>query len=458
MVCPLLGNNLDQKIFIKHYDHTGQFPELPANNYWLLREESILSYLSQRGAKVPKVFLKDTQNHLLTLENVGLSFDNLFLTSTHSSALEIFECIYAATQEVLKIFNLGVLHLDIAARNFACQKEKKSDIYVLDFAHSISNNFVLQKPLPLLPQPLKQHPSLLYALKKDWEYFFSQTNNSVPDLEQKFEVSNKVFSEFWVDSLEIQNLYQSHELLSHGIGQFLLEMSNSPTLSKKDRIFLIDLGQNLCFVENQTSPLLIEQALNDLNAHTKQLISKGRDDITLIPIVQHEKNTNLEKNQPLTSSKIDGMNIKSDLKPIKISKKLASNQNILQLKKIDSKFGLFFVSGLIIWGLLIAHIFWLDFLVTELRIKLPDWLLNVILIFVGLTLIRTTFALIKNKFFDSIVVEVPFLILLIEILVTSFISLNTYSHYLLWLPSSLVYLIVLIAIYKSKKIFCLKDS
>ena len=116
------------------------------------------------------------------------------------------------------------------------------------------------------------------------------------------------------------------------------------------------------------------------------------------------------------------------------------------------------MSGLIIWGLLIAHIFWLDFLVTELRIKLPDWLLNVILIFVGLTLIRTTFALIKNKFFDSIVVEVPFLILLIEILVTSFISLNTYSHYLLWLPSSLVYLIVLIAIYKSKKIFYLKDS
>ena len=65
--------------FVKHYSSTGPFLNLPANNYWILREESILSYLEQRGAKVPKVYIKNTQDQSLTLEFVGESFYDLFM-------------------------------------------------------------------------------------------------------------------------------------------------------------------------------------------------------------------------------------------------------------------------------------------------------------------------------------------------------------------------------------------
>jgi hypothetical protein len=169
--------------------------------------------------------------------------------------------------------------------------------------------------------------------------------------------------------------------------------------------------------------------------------------------VHHEKTSNLENSKVLSASKIEHKNLKSSLKPIDISQKFSGNKNLFQPKKNDSGLGLLFVSGLLIWGLLISHIFWLDFLIIELRIKLPDWLLNAILILGGLTLIRTILILVKNKLSVSIVKEVPLYILLTQIIVTLFINLKTQGHYLLWIPSALVYLLVLILIYKSKKNF-----
>ena len=143
--------------FIKRYNSTGPFLNLPANNYWILREESILSYLEQRGSKVPKVYIKDTQDQSLTLEFVGKSFHDIFIKSSDSNPKVLIECIRTATTELLKIFDLGVLHLDIAARNITFDSVGGNGVYVLDFAQSLSSNYVLQKPIPLIPQSNFQH-------------------------------------------------------------------------------------------------------------------------------------------------------------------------------------------------------------------------------------------------------------------------------------------------------------
>jgi len=197
---------LSPKTFIKSYKQNGQILDLPANSYWLLREDSILSYLNQRGARVPKVLLKNIEDQSITLEYVGESFEQLFLYSKNESSTSLFKCILSAASELLKIFELGVLHLDIAARNLTRKNAVINDIYILDFAHSISSNYSLQKPIPLLPQSQKQHPYLVDALKADWNLFFTQSKIQIPNLDEKFEVDNQLFSDYWIEHLAVQNL------------------------------------------------------------------------------------------------------------------------------------------------------------------------------------------------------------------------------------------------------------
>jgi len=463
---------LNPKKFTKRYKESGQFLDLPAQSYWLLREESILSYLFQRGAKVPKVFLKNIEDQSITLEYVGESFDQLFLRSKNESSTSFFQCILLAATETLKIFDLGVLHLDIAARNFTRQTNTLNDIYVLDFAHCISSNHVLQKPIPLLPQSQIQHPELVEALKSDWKLFFIQSKKQIPNLDEKFEVNNQSFSDYWKEGLAVQNLQKSYGVLSHELGQFFLEMSNSDIITRDDKIYLINLGQNLCFIENDSAQICIEQTLIDLRIYSENLSTNFIDNNTRIPIVKNTlpndsivenesklNQTNQEKKNLI--SRIIG-NISPILQrandsdvletaPITIVSKISKSEIIqiikLSIKNIVPAWRLAFL----IWSILISHVFWLDFMITEIRLQLPNWLVYVILSLVFFMFIRVLISSLKGRISYAFALELPSLILFSQLMVTGFVTIKTNGNLLVWVPSAITYLTIIILIFQNQK-------
>jgi tRNA A-37 threonylcarbamoyl transferase component Bud32 len=462
---------LSPKTFIKSYKQNGQILDLPANSYWLLREDSILSYLNQRGARVPKVLLKNIEDQSITLEYVGESFEQLFLYSKNESSTSLFKCILSAASELLKIFELGVLHLDIAARNLTRKNAVINDIYILDFAHSISSNYSLQKPIPLLPQSQKQHPYLVDALKADWNLFFTQSKIQIPNLDEKFEVDNQLFSDYWIEHLAVQNLQGSYAVLSHGLGQLLLEMSSSHIISRDDRIYLINLGQNLCYIENKAAEISIENALIDLKLYSEKLSSLSNNSITEIPIVTNLQNIDASNNYAELNQPIEVNNNQKlivDDHPVPILTK-PNNFDLLK-KDISTHNSVFFKSEntqtvqlpfentrhalaltSLTWFFLICHIFWLDFIIREIRLQLSNWLLYTIFGFAFLMATLVLATILNGRIRKAFMLDFPSLFLICQIIVTGFVSTKTQWHPLIWAPSSIVFLFIAVLIYQNKK-------
>ncbi len=442
--------------FIKRYSSTGPFLNLPANNYWILREESILSYLEQRGAKVPKVYIKNTQDQSLTLEFVGKSFHDLFIKTSDSNPIVLMECITAATNELLKIFELGVLHLDIAARNITFDADGSHSVYVLDFAQSLSSNYVLQKPIPLIPQPNYQHPELVNALKEDWSNFFRNTKKYIPDLNKKFEVDDRIFTDYWSENLAIQKLHQSLAILSHSLGQFYLEMSESPILTNNEKNFLINLGRNLKYREKNESRSAIENALTDLQTYLISNKSVHTENITQIPIVKRNSIVSEIDTSHINASEINVVTLAKDEAHQNHANKHTpvgnldskSNMNLSKSSFFEKKLSIYFIGISLL--LLAIHTFWLDLIISTLNIILPDLLIYSILLIGFFTIFLISVGIFKKKLNQTVLINLSLLFLGIQILISAFVLLNTKNSLIIWAPSSVIYLVSALLIYKGK--------
>ena len=310
------------------------------------------------------------------------------------------------------------------------------------------------------------------ALKSDWKLFFIQSKKQIPNLDEKFEVNNQSFSDYWKEGLAVQNLHKSYGVLSHELGQFFLEMSNSDIITRDDKIYLINLGQNLCFIENNSAQICIEQTLIDLRIYSENISTNFIDNNTRIPIV---KNTlpidSIIENEPKLNqinqekknliSKIIG-NISPILKrandsdvleipPITIVSKISKSEIIqiikLSIKNIVSTWSLAFL----IWSILISHVFWLDFMITEIRLQLPNWLVYVVLSLVFFMFIRVLISSLKGRISYSFALELPSLILFSQIMVTGFVTIKTHGNLLVWAPSAIAYLTIMILIFQNQK-------
>ena len=436
---------MSKDIFIKTYDGSGQFMNLPANSYWLLREETILSYLAQRDVQVPKVYLKNIESQSITLENVGTSFDALFIKSNDSNAKTLFQCLNDACKELLKIFELGVLHLDIAARNITKKDGDEVKVYILDFSHAVCSNYVLEKPIPLLPKPQIQHPEFVNALKEDWIRFFEKNNQEIPDLDTNFDVNDQQFSNYWTNDLAIQNLTHSYSVLCHGLGGLLLEISESRILSSEDKIFLINLGQNLRFNEEISAKANLQQTLIELQSYEPN-VNEMYQGGTQIPVVQYQEATQTT----------------SPLKPIQTERpipKQAETAPILDhgqreqfpdVKQQPSNSVKAFVGIAFSWGLLIVNFLWLDFLITETKIKLPDLLIYFVIGATGLVIFNFLMALLKRNLIEKLKTDIPTLIILMQVCISIFIGIKTQGHLITWLPSAFCYVLVGFMIMRNK--------
>ena len=176
------------------------------NSYSYFREIQILTYLNQRSAPVPLLLEGFSKEKIITMEFVGenlydqrnvLSFKNKLVVS-----LDLIQAVYS-------IYELGILHYDIALRNLTSKNEtgKGFRLYVIDFSVSTSSIFKLQKPLWILPRLDKQHKVFVDAISADWNNFFNFYDKKYPkDFNEIIEVSRQNYENYWVENLNVERI------------------------------------------------------------------------------------------------------------------------------------------------------------------------------------------------------------------------------------------------------------
>jgi hypothetical protein len=413
--------------FIKPFD----------DSYWLSREESILSYLVQREAPVPKVQFKDTIKKELALENIGSSL-NLLFKSTDGQSPDAL-CVLSLTLKTIKalnlIFNLGILHVDIALRNVGANNLQADKVYILDFSHSISKHNILQKPLNLIPTQRLHHPELYDALRIDWLNYCSFFNIKDPKIDLNFEVSNKDFSSYWPSSVEVQNLVSRKCILCHGIGNLLQEV-----------IFLLPPHHQLHILFADTSSQLMNLNESDADHFLLQTIQVFEKELNFLeiraaqktPIPKKQKevsptSTPQEKTTPeliLTSS--------SDKKPVVLT--LAPSKRVPNSMRPTQA-----LTEFIPWCMVLLNAVWINLIIDVGKVQLHGgWIQGIILV-TSLAFFTTLFSVfVKKPNRQSCRLIALVLIGLLELSLVSIYPNAIMSHFWLWLPSSIVILFICI--------------
>ena len=415
--------------FVKHFTVEGSTSILPDAAYWLSREELILTYLHQRNANVPKVSIKNLTQKSIAMENVGQSLSiQLKENKNHFNTVQVAILITNSIEALIEIFNLGILHLDIALRNIATPQGANNRIYILDFVHCLSATNRLQKPLPLLPTDGLHHPMLYQALKKDWNNYFFSINQTQPVLDQTLTLSNEEFSEYWSDSISVQNLSNQLAILCHGIGNLLEEASWLPSASDAHKSIYREQSKKLKNLSEDEAQHALNQVLTQLNKLTLGAPpdKSSLDLSTPIPTVRHYGRSFNEKPQKKTGSIIARIRESS----LKLTAWRSLNTKYIQL---------------IWWTFLILNASWINLVVEAGNIKLPNWLLSLVLINFIITPIAIGLLLILKNKFSSAAVTTAFNFLVL----TEFLLINSYpprvmSTIVLWMPSTFILIFILI--------------
>jgi hypothetical protein len=269
---------------------------------------------------------------------------------------------------------------------------------------------------------------LYQALQLDWNNYFFSVNQSQPVLDQTLTLSNEEFSEYWSDSISVQNLSNQLAILCHGIGNLLEEASWLPSASDAHKNIYREQSKKLKNLSEDEAQHALNQVLTQLN----KLILEASPDMsfldlsTPIPTVRHYGRSFNEKPQKKTDSIIARIRGGS----LKLTPWRSLNTKYIQL---------------IWWALLILNGSWINLVVEAGNIKLPNWLLSLVLINFIITPIAIGLLLILKNKFSSAVVTTAFNLLVL----TEFLLINSYpprvmSTIVLWMPSTLILIFILI--------------
>jgi hypothetical protein len=366
------------KQFIKNFSNEGKLSSLPDSDYWLSREEMILTNLYLRGGAVPKVQIKNLIDKSLTLQNAGLSLDEYFTNSAFpkiSGGLG-YQIFLTSITKLRALFNLGTLHLDVALRNIASPDLSTNELYILDFIHALSEHNQLQKPLPLIPTPGLHHPILIEALEADWKTYFSNLGEPCPKLDKSLTISNQKFCEYWVSTTQVQPLYKNLALLSHGIGNLAIEFAHSPNLEDCNKKLFQDLGLMMRNLDEGDAVKIFEYVENTIEEAMAyfESIPFYLTNATPIPIVQKNNNSanSIEGdiNHHYLSPKLsnpDEKKITSQMTPLKPSPE--------SLKRWSS-----FLVFIVYWSLVVLNIYLIDTIVVYKKIMFSNEIILLIII------------------------------------------------------------------------------
>lgn len=423
--------------FIKHF----------TNGYWLSREESILSYLHQRNAAVPKVQYKDTIKNELALENIGSSLSQLFSKKCNEdlNLINILSLTANTIKSLENIFNLGVLHLDIALRNVGAKDINADQVCILDFSHSISQHNLLQKPLNLIPTTRLHHPELFDALTIDWQNYCNFFGIHNPKLDINFAISDDDFLKYWPESLEVQSIVSRKCILCHGIGNLLLELCEKIEANHPCHSLFYNSGKSL---------LNLSESVADYQlANTIKLIEDELDTTRFIalektPIPQSsQKPIGIKSVKPLTTNP-------SFIKSILKTKIL----NYLSTNPLKNRAPCF--AELLTWFFITTNLVWINLLIDTAKIHISEIAINMIIACAFFTLFFLVLSFFSKKAKQSHKLIAVVFASVLEIIPLFEYSNTIIAHFWLWLPSTLVafYILLRSLIDLKKRIYLLGDS
>lgn len=255
------------------------------NSYSYFREIQILTYLNQRSAPVPVLLEGFAKEKIITMEFVGenlydqrnvLSFKNKLVVS-----LDLIQAVYS-------IYELGILHYDIALRNLTSKNEtgKGYRLYVIDFSVSTSSIFKLQKPLWILPRVGKQHKFFVDAISADWNNFFKFYDEKYPkDFNEIIEVSRQNYENYWVDNLHVERMQSPLSVIFHNVSFALEELFASNTTEIKKH----NLGDSIYGLRNIYEDTITKRKIERIKEHIKEISENiGGSVPTPVPLISTE--------------------------------------------------------------------------------------------------------------------------------------------------------------------------
>ena len=261
------------------------------NSYSYFREIQILTYLNQRSAPVPVLLEGSSKEKIITMEFVGenlydqrnvLSFKNKLVIS-----LDLIQAVYF-------IYDLGILHYDIALRNLTSKNEtgKGFRLYVIDFSVSTSSIFKLQKPLWILPRLDKQHKVFVDAISADWNNFFNFYDKKYPKgFNEIVEVSKQNYENYWIDNLYVERIKSPLSVIFHNVSFALEELFASNTVEIKKH----NLGESIYGLRNIDDDTIAKRKIERIKDHIWGISENiGGSVPTPVPLISTD-NDNIEK-------------------------------------------------------------------------------------------------------------------------------------------------------------------
>ena len=373
---------------------------------------------------------------MLALENIGSSLNEIFVVEERDSIFlsPILLLTLKAIKSLEQIFNLGILHLDIALRNVGAENLYAKSVYILDFSHSISKHNLLQKPLNLIPTENLHHPDLFNALMIDWLNYCSYFDIKDPKIDTNFEVSNDDFIKYWPHSLEVQSLVSSKRILCHGIGILLFDVCKIlPTKSKLQPLFL-STSKSLLNLQEDESDYLLLSAIQTLE-YELQAMNAWAAEKTPIP------------RNPTKSVKSDACNLSEWVETFKqpISNTSLTIEEVSPTRSgAKSASNLTLLVDLITWVAIVANGYWINLLIDAGNVRLSDKMILLIisLTFFGAIFLGLSFLFEKSK---SLIYKMIALAIasLLEIIVLAQFTSAIFSHLWLWVPSTIVTIAIL---------------
>jgi hypothetical protein len=245
-------------------------------------------------------------------------------------------------------------------------------------------------------------------------------------------ISNEEFTEYWPQSLSVQDLSTNKAVLCHGIANLLNEFSIALSYSNALNEYLLETSQKLRFLEEDDANFVLSEVINDLKNKKKSLVAINTEGTPIPSISFNAKEKHVEEgfNNTNAISLNSQINIAKKKNLRDIQSKI-TNQSYRTLSEIALEIP--------IWALIFLNGWWINLIIEVAKIRLSDNLIIALVIsfFIFTILFFTSFFINpqKNIFFRMSALLIICLTELMTIL--SFISIIS-PHLWLWIPSATI--------------------
>ena len=259
------------------------FEKIFDNSYSYFREIQILTYLNQRNAPVPVLLEGFAKENTITMEFVGKNLydqrHNLSFQNKLGLSLNLIQAVYS-------IYELGILHYDIALRNITFRENdprRDFGLYVIDFSVSTSSIFKLQKPLWILPRLDKQHKVFVDAVSADWNNFFNFYDEKYPkNFNDIVEISRLNYENYWVENLNVEKIKWPLSVIFHNVSFALEELFASNIMEIKKH----KLGDSIHGMRNIYDDTIIKEKIEKIKEHIQEISEDIGESIpTPVPLI-----------------------------------------------------------------------------------------------------------------------------------------------------------------------------